>query len=73
MESTSFDPSLPGVRLLQDWLRQGRVLRVELNDGQCLEGSLRWQDPEFLALNRADSDQPVLLSRRAIALFRTLG
>jgi len=72
MEPTSFDPSLPGVRLLQDWLRERRQLRVELMDGRCVEGALRWQDPEFLALHRTDNDQPVLIARRAIALIRPL-
>jgi len=34
---------------------------------------LAWQDPEFLALTRSDADQPLLISRRAIAVIRCLG
>lgn len=73
METTCFDPSLPGVRLLQTWLREQRALRLELLCGASHEGVLAWQDPEFLALKRSDADQPLLISRRAIAVIRCLG
>ena len=40
MESTGFDPSLPGIRLIQSWIREQRVLGIELNDGRRLDGCL---------------------------------
>ena len=73
MDHTSFDPSLPGVRQLQAWTRDQRVLRIELPDGSRHEGVLQWQDPEFLAIRRSDAVDPVLINRRAITLIRPLG
>ena len=57
----SFDPSLPGVRQLQSWTRDQRVISVELVNGNSLEGVLQWQDPQFLALRRSASEEPVLI------------
>jgi host factor-I protein len=72
MESPSLDPSLPGVRQLQDWIRQRTPLHVQLMDGTRLGGSLQWQDPEFLAL-RTEQDSPVVLvGRKALAVIRPL-
>ena len=73
MDGTNFDPSLPGVRQLQAWTRDQRLLRIELPNGTSHEGVLEWQDPEFLALRRSDAATPVLINRRAILLIRLLG
>ena len=43
MDDTSFDPSLPGVRQLQAWTREQRLLRLELPNGTVQEGVLQWQ------------------------------
>ena len=69
----SFDPSLPGVRQLQSWTRDQRVISVELVNGNSLEGVLQWQDPQFLALRRSASEEPVLINRQAVLLIRLLG
>ena len=73
MDHTSFDPSLPGVRQLQSWTRDQKVLRIELPDGSSHEGVLQWQDPEFLAIKRSDGMDPVLINRGMITLIRPLG
>ena len=73
MDHTSFDPSLPGVRQLQSWTRDQKVLRIELPDGSSHEGVLLWQDPEFLAIKRSDAMDPVLINRGMITLIRPLG
>ncbi len=67
------DPSLPGVRQLQSWIRLRTPLRVQLLDGRELEGELEWQDPEFLALRAAEEQDPTLIRRGAAALIRPLG
>jgi host factor-I protein len=72
MESPSLDPSLPGVRQLQDWIRESTPLQVQLMDGTCLGGSLHWQDPEFLALRPAPNTPLILLGRKAVAVIRSL-
>ncbi|HGY5531651.1 MAG: hypothetical protein AB8A49_00490 [Prochlorococcus sp.] len=73
MENHPLNPSLPGVRLIQGWVRDEIPLSIELPNGLRLEGRLLWQDPEFLALERPDSPQPVLINRRAVLLIRPLG
>ncbi len=73
MEATPLDPSLPGVRLLQSWIREKLQLSLELNDGRRFDGILRWQDSEFFALERSDPNQTTLINRRAVAVIRQLG
>ena len=63
---SDFDTSLPGVRLLQQWIRQRRPLRLHLASGRGLEGRLIWQDPEFLALLPPQAERPHLVARRRL-------
>lgn len=72
METLPLDPSLPGVRQLQTWIRQQSRLRIDLGHGHVLEGVLQWQDPEFLAL-RTGAPQVILINRRAVLLIMVLG
>jgi host factor-I protein len=72
MEPSSFDPSLPSIRLLQTWIREQKILSLELSDGRRLIGVLIWQDQYCLALQPSDSDDPVLISRAAMLLVRPL-
>ncbi|MCT0199381.1 hypothetical protein KQ313_06785 [Synechococcus sp. CS-1325] len=72
MESSSIDPSLPGVRQLQSWIREATPLHIQLIDGTRLGGSLHWQDPEFLALQPEPNTPVILLGRKAIAVIRSL-
>jgi host factor-I protein len=72
MESHHLDPSLPGVRQLQNWVRLRTSLRVRLPGGELLEGSLDWQDPEFLALRPEHANQPVLIRRSALETIQPL-
>ena len=48
METTPLDPSLPGVRMLQTWIREG----LAVLDHERTEGRLIWQDLEFLSIER---------------------
>ncbi|MCH2565873.1 MAG: hypothetical protein MKZ93_04635 [Prochlorococcus sp. ALOHA_A2.0_51] len=73
METPPLNPSLPGIRLIQSWIRDEIPLSLELADGLRFEGRLLWQDPEFLALERPGSSQPVLINRRAVLIIRPLG
>ncbi|MFM7360925.1 MAG: Hfq-related RNA-binding protein [Cyanobium sp.] len=66
------DTSLPSVRHVQELIRNRTVVRVLLRGGQELEGTLKWQDNQFLAL-RQDSSLPlVLINRDSIAVLRAL-
>ena len=72
METSPLDPSLPGVRLLQSWIREQLPLSIAVGGQEPIEGRLIWQDPEFLALERT-ARRPVLINRRQITVFRALG
>ena len=45
METTPLDPSLPGVRMLQNWIREGLAVSIAVLDQERIEGRLIWQDP----------------------------
>lgn len=68
----SFDPSQPGVRTLQLWVRSKSPVNVQLTDGTKLDGVLRWVDAEFLGLQPDYEKQPILISRTAVAVIRVL-
>ena len=38
-----------------------------------IEGRLIWQDPKFLAIERAGASRPALINRRQISVIRSLG
>ena len=69
METSPLDPSLPGVRLLQTWIREQSPISVEVIGAERVEGRLIWQDSEFLAIER----RPTLVSRRQVCVIRSLG
>ena len=73
METAPLDPSLPGVRLLQSWIREQLPLSIAVIGQESIEGRLIWQDPEFLAIERSGTNRPVLINRRQICLIRSLG
>ena len=59
METSPLDPSLPGVRLLQSWIREQFPLSI---------GAVG-QEP----IERAGASRPVLINRRQISVIRSLG
>jgi host factor-I protein len=67
------DTNLPGVRLLQEWIRVGLVLQLEMANGSLHEGILQWQDPEFLALQSVGSEWPKLIKRSQVSQISSLG
>ena len=73
METSPLDPSLPGVRLLQSWIREQLPLSIGVVGQEPIDGRLIWQDPEFLAIERAVASRPVLINRHQISVIRSLG
>ena len=65
------DTSLPSVRLIQHIIRTSRPVRVLMVDGLELRGMIRWQDPQFIALQTDGQDSLTLLNRGAITVLRT--
>ena len=72
IEKSPLDPSLPGVRLLQRWIRE-QLCSIAVAGKETIEGRLILQDHEFLAIERAGSCRPVLINRRQISVIRSLG
>ena len=73
METAPLDPSLPGVRLLQSWIREQLAISIDVIGSERIEGRLVWQDPEFLAIERSPATRPILINRRQISVIRALG
>ena len=72
MDNPSLDPSLPGVRLLQAWIREQLPISIDLISSERIEGRLLWQDPEYFAVERAGASRPILISRRHVVVIRSL-
>ena len=43
------------------WIREQLPLSIAVVGEETIEGRLIWQDPEFLAIERAGSSRPVLI------------
>lgn len=72
METTPLDPSLPGVRLLQCWIRDKCPLSIDVVGQERIEGRLVWQDPEFLAIEANSVQKIILINRKHVVLIRSL-
>ena len=66
------DTSLPSVRHVQELIRNRTPVSVSLQGGHALEGTIKWQDPQFLALRQEAGRPLALLSRDAIVVLRAL-
>jgi host factor-I protein len=66
------DTSLPSVRHVQELIRNRTMVRLVMVGGQELEGTVRWQDNDFLALRQDASLPLVLVNRNAITVLRAL-
>ena len=66
-----FDASQPGIRHIQGLIRHGSPLKLTLLAGEQLQGVLRWQDQDYLAISQ--EGQPlILVNRHAIAMLQAL-
>jgi hypothetical protein len=66
------DTSCPSVRHLQNLIRHSSPVHIELEGGQSLQGTIRWLDHDFLAIQQ-DLDLPLLMvNRTKVVLLRML-
>ena len=72
METTPLNTSLPGVRLLQQWIRKKAPVSLSLINTERLDGEILWQDSEFIALQPSAQKGPVLVNRQQISTIRPL-
>ena len=73
METSPLDSSLPGIRLLQSWIREQSPLSIDAVGQERIEGKLIWQDPEFLTIQPPSGGRVLLVNRRQIVVIRSLG
>lgn len=66
------DTSLPSVRHVQELIRNRTPVRVALLGGQEMEGTIKWQDNQFLALRQEAGMPLALVSRDAVVVLRAL-
>jgi len=72
MSHSPLDPSLPGIRLLQSWIRDQVALSVDVVGLDRIEGRLVWQDPEFLAIEPVHGERIILVNRVHVVVIRPL-
>ena len=72
MSQPTLDPSLPGFRLLQNWIRDQVALSLDVVGLDRIEGRLIWQDPEFLAIEPARGGHLILVNRMHVVVIRPL-
>ena len=66
------DTSSPSVRHMHDLIRHSSPVHIELEGGQSLQGTIRWLDQDFLAIQQ-DLDLPLLMvNRTKVVLLRML-
>ena len=73
MEPSPLDSSLPGIRLLQSWIREQLPLSIDAVGQERIEGKLIWQDSEFLAIQPPSGGRVLLVNRSQIVVIRSLG
>ena len=70
---TKLDTTLPSVRHIQDLIRNRCAVHIEMAGGFSMEGVIKWQDHEFIALRQDPSLPLALLNRSNVAVLRALG
>ncbi|MEB3319864.1 MAG: hypothetical protein VKI63_02860 [Cyanobium sp.] len=71
--SPTLDTAQPGIRHIQELIRQESPLAIRMNDGMEYEGVLRWQDLQYFALDPGDSRPLLLINRHQVSVLRPLG
>ena len=71
--SAVLDTSQPSIRLLQDLIRHKTPVAIQVIGVGELEGTLHWQDIEYLALSQGEGRPLTLIYRSAASTIRALG
>jgi host factor-I protein len=69
---TKLDTTLPSVRHIQELIRTRTVVSLSLSSGQDVEGVIKWQDIDFLALRQSATQPLIMVNRDAITVLRAL-
>jgi host factor-I protein len=71
--SATLDTSLPSIRHLQNLIRHKTPVAIQVSGVGELEGTLHWQDCDYLALSQAEGRPLTLINRAAASTIRALG
>ncbi|OLP16539.1 RNA-binding protein hfq [Leptolyngbya sp. 'hensonii'] len=67
--SLELETGLPSVRLIQNLIREGKEVEIQLVTGNKISGKIRWQDPYCLCLSDT-AEQTTLIWRQSIACIQ---
>ncbi len=68
----TLDTTQPGIRHIQNLIRHTTAVRLLLNSGHELEGTLCWQDLRYLALSPGEDQPLTLINRESVAVIRPM-
>lgn len=68
--SASLDTDQPSTRHIQGLIRRQADVVLELQGGRQLQGVIRWQDVNALALDPGGDQPLILVTRQAVILLR---
>jgi host factor-I protein len=71
--SATLDTSLPSIRHLQNLIRHKTPVAIQVSGVGELEGTLHWQDCDYLALSQTEGRPLTLINRAAASTIRALG
>ncbi|HEY9735391.1 MAG TPA: RNA-binding protein hfq [Trichocoleus sp.] len=69
--TTEIDTGLPSTRQIQNLLRNKQSIEVKLTTGDVIQGKLRWQDSNCIAISTADG-ATMQIWFHAIAYLKTV-
>ena len=69
---STLDTTQPGIRHIQNLIRDRTPVSVIVHGGLEIEGLIQWQDLSFLAISQ-DGRPLTLVNRGAITVLRALG
>ena len=70
--SATLDTSQPGVRHIQELIRQRKPVALQLISGSEYEGVLRWQDLQYFGLDQGEGRPLTLINRNSVVMLRAL-
>ena len=69
MSATEFDPTLPSIRQLQNWIKGKSTVELKLVTGDVITGTVFWQDVNCVCILDGNSQQTTVW-KMAIAYMK---
>ena len=68
----ALDTDQPSTRHLQDLIRRQTLVAIQVLGHSELEGTIQWQDTDYLALNPGEGRPLTLIRRSSASIIRPL-